>query len=91
MRRYFRGPLAWVALAVLGVFVLSQFLGSGGGYKNADLSKVESLMASKSVRSVQIKDKWFTKSYTPKNGRYPHPYATAAEIAAQKTGGRPDK
>ncbi len=57
MRRYFRGPLAWVALAVLGVFVLSQFLGSGGGYKNADLSKVESLMASKSVRSVQIKDK----------------------------------
>ncbi|HEY5493106.1 MAG TPA: EFR1 family ferrodoxin [Candidatus Anoxymicrobiaceae bacterium] len=43
------------------------------------------------AESVQIKDKWFMKSYTPKNGRYPHPYATAAEIAAQKTGGRPDK
>jgi cell division protease FtsH len=57
MRRYFRGPVVWVALAVIVVLGVSQLLGGGAGYKNADLSRVESLMASKSVRSVQIKDK----------------------------------
>ncbi len=57
MRRYFRGPLLWVALAVVVVLALSQLLGSSGGYRSADLSKIESLMASKSVRTVQIKDK----------------------------------
>ena len=57
MRRYFRGPFFWVALVVILVLSMSQFLGSGGGYRNADLSKVEQLMASKTVRSVQIKDK----------------------------------
>jgi len=36
------------------------------------------------AQSVQIKDKWFMKSYTAKNGRYSNPYAKAADIAAQK-------
>jgi len=35
-------------------------------------------------QAAQIKDKWYMKSYTDKNGRYPHPYATAEDIAAQK-------
>ncbi len=36
------------------------------------------------AQAVQIKDKWFMKSYTANNGRYSHPYATADDIAAQK-------
>lgn len=35
-------------------------------------------------QAVQIKSKWYMKSYTQKNGRYPHPFATADEIAKQK-------
>jgi ferredoxin len=36
------------------------------------------------AQSVQIADQWFMKSHTAKNARYPHPYATADDIAAQK-------
>lgn len=35
-------------------------------------------------QAAQIKTKWYMKSYTGENGRYPHPYATAEDIAAQK-------
>ncbi len=35
-------------------------------------------------QAIQIKSKWYMKSYTQKNGRYPHPFATADEIAKQK-------
>lgn len=37
------------------------------------------------AHASQIKDKWYMKSHTRRNGRYPHPYATADDIAAQKT------
>ncbi|MCF8020589.1 MAG: EFR1 family ferrodoxin [Vallitaleaceae bacterium] len=36
------------------------------------------------MHSVQVKDIPSVKSYTAKNGRYPHPYATANDISAQK-------
>lgn len=35
-------------------------------------------------QSVQIRSTWFMKSYTQKNGRYPHPYASSKDIAKQK-------
>lgn len=35
-------------------------------------------------QAAQINNKWYMKSYTEKNGRYPHPYATADDIAGQK-------
>jgi len=35
-------------------------------------------------QAVQIKSKIYMKSYTDKNGRYPHPYATIKDIAGQK-------
>jgi formate hydrogenlyase subunit 6/NADH:ubiquinone oxidoreductase subunit I len=35
-------------------------------------------------QSVQIKSKWYMKSYTDENERYPHPYATADDIAGEK-------
>lgn len=38
------------------------------------------------AQSVQIASKWYMKSYTQQNGRYPHPYAGVTEISAQKKG-----
>ena len=35
-------------------------------------------------QSVQISSKWFMKSYTEKNGRYPHPYASAKDMSENK-------
>lgn len=35
-------------------------------------------------QAAQIKTKWYMKSYTDKNGRYPHPYALVDDIAEQK-------
>ena len=35
--------------------------------------------------SIQVKSKWYLKSYTDQNGRYHHPEITAKDIAAQKT------
>jgi ferredoxin len=35
--------------------------------------------------SIQIKSRWYLKSYTEQNGRYHHPQVTAKDIAAQKT------
>lgn len=36
------------------------------------------------AQAVQIKSKWYMNSYTEENRRYPHPYATAEDIAGQK-------
>ncbi len=36
------------------------------------------------AESIQINSKWYMKSYTNTQGRYPHPYASAKEIEAQK-------
>lgn len=36
------------------------------------------------AESIQVDDIPFVKSYTRENGRYPHPYATAKDIAGQK-------
>ena len=36
------------------------------------------------AESVQIKSKWYMKSYTAAQARYSHPYATAKDIENQK-------
>jgi len=36
------------------------------------------------VQAIQIKSKFYMKSYTEENERYSHPYATANDIAGQK-------
>ena len=37
--------------------------------------------------SIQVKSRWYLKSYTDQNGRYHHPEITANDIARQKEGG----
>ena len=39
-------------------------------------------------QAIQIKTKWYMKSFTDKNGRYPHPFASVNEMIAQKTAGK---
>jgi len=36
------------------------------------------------TQAIQIKDKFYMKSFTPQRGRYPHPFATKDEIVEQK-------
>jgi ferredoxin len=36
------------------------------------------------AESIQINSKWYMKSYTTKQGRYPHPYATVKDMEEQK-------
>ncbi|HEX9914337.1 MAG TPA: EFR1 family ferrodoxin [Candidatus Bathyarchaeia archaeon] len=36
-------------------------------------------------QSIQIRSKWYLKSYTEQNGRYHHPSITAHDVAEQKT------
>ena len=37
--------------------------------------------------SIQVRSRWFLRSYTEQNGRYHHPAIKAKDIAAQKTMG----
>jgi cell division protease FtsH len=91
MRRYFRGPLFWVAIAVIVVFVLSQFLTSTGGYESADLSKVERLVSDKQVTSLKIKDKEQSVEVETQDGRrlsasFPTDYAPTLVREAKDAG-----
>lgn len=36
------------------------------------------------VQAIQIKSKWYMKSYTKEKGRYPHPFASIKDITEQK-------
>jgi Pyruvate/2-oxoacid:ferredoxin oxidoreductase delta subunit/flavodoxin len=36
------------------------------------------------LESIQVRSKWYLRSYTEQNGRYHHPEITAKDIAAQK-------
>ena len=52
MRRYFRGPVFWITLAVLGVLVVAQLLTAGGGYKKVDTSQIIADISSGQVKSA---------------------------------------
>ncbi|GAA3740423.1 ATP-dependent zinc metalloprotease FtsH [Streptomyces tremellae] len=40
VKRYFRGPVMWIVLAVLAVVVLMNVVSTGGGYKTVDTGQV---------------------------------------------------
>ncbi len=54
VKRYFRGPIMWIVLAVLAVVVLMNVVGSGGGYKTVDTGKVIQAIDSNHARSAQL-------------------------------------
>ncbi|MFE2586964.1 ATP-dependent metallopeptidase FtsH/Yme1/Tma family protein, partial [Streptomyces sp. NPDC059378] len=54
VKRYFRGPVMWIVLAVLAVVVLMQVVGSSGGYKTVDTGKVVQAINDNKVESAKI-------------------------------------
>ncbi|GAA3801756.1 ATP-dependent zinc metalloprotease FtsH [Streptomyces coacervatus] len=54
MKRYFRGPVMWIVLAVLAVVVLMQVVGSSGGYKTVDTGQVVAAINDNKVESAKL-------------------------------------
>ncbi|MBT2446675.1 ATP-dependent zinc metalloprotease FtsH [Streptomyces sp. ISL-43] len=54
VKRYFRGPVMWIVLAVLAVVVLMNVVGSGGGYKSVDTSEVIKAINSGQVQQARL-------------------------------------
>lgn len=54
VKRIFRGPIMWVVLAVLAVFVLMQLVGGSSGYKGVDTSAVIKAIDDQQVQSAKI-------------------------------------
>ncbi|MFH8571758.1 ATP-dependent zinc metalloprotease FtsH [Streptomyces sp. NPDC017993] len=54
VKRYFRGPVMWIVLAVLAVVVLMQVVGSSGGYKTVDTGQVVKAIADNKVKSAEL-------------------------------------
>ncbi|MFF7180242.1 ATP-dependent zinc metalloprotease FtsH [Streptomyces sp. NPDC008121] len=54
VKRYFRGPVMWIVLAVLAVVVLMQVVGSSEGYKTVDTSKVVQAINDKQADQVKL-------------------------------------
>ncbi len=54
VKRYFRGPVMWIVLAVLAVVVLMQVVGSSGGYKTVDTGQVVAAINANKVDSAKL-------------------------------------
>ncbi|MER7928542.1 MULTISPECIES: ATP-dependent zinc metalloprotease FtsH [unclassified Streptomyces] len=54
VKRYFRGPVMWIVLAVLAVVVLMQVVGSSGGYKTVDTGQIVQAINDNKVQSAKI-------------------------------------
>ncbi len=54
VKRYFRGPVMWIVLAVLAVVVLMQVVGSSGGHKTVDTGQVVQAINDKQVQSASL-------------------------------------
>ncbi|RYJ24176.1 cell division protein FtsH [Streptomyces sp. L-9-10] len=54
MKRYFRGPVMWIVLAVLAVVVLMQVVGSSGGYKTVDTGEVVQAIDKNQAEQVRL-------------------------------------
>ncbi|WLQ42369.1 ATP-dependent zinc metalloprotease FtsH [Streptomyces laculatispora] len=54
VKRYFRGPVMWIVLAVLAVVVLMQVVGSSGGYKTVDTGKVIQAISKNQVEQAKL-------------------------------------
>ncbi|MFC9649493.1 MULTISPECIES: ATP-dependent zinc metalloprotease FtsH [unclassified Streptomyces] len=54
VKRYFRGPVMWIVLAVLAVVVLMQVVGSSGGYKTVDTGEVVQAIDKNQAEQVRL-------------------------------------
>ncbi len=70
LKRYFRGPLWLIVVAVLLLLVVFNYANSGTTYKQADTSKVVSLIAANQVKSAKITNKDNTIQITTDSGQH---------------------
>lgn len=54
VKRYFRGPVMWIVLAVLAVVVLMQVVGNSGGYKTVDTGQVVAAINDNKIKSAKL-------------------------------------
>jgi cell division protease FtsH len=54
VKRYFRGPVMWIVLAVLAVILIMQLVGSTNSYTSVDTSRIVSTINSGDVRSAKV-------------------------------------
>ncbi|WP_019549262.1 ATP-dependent zinc metalloprotease FtsH [Streptomyces sulphureus] len=54
VKRYFRGPVMWIVLAVLAVVVLMQVVSSSGGYKSVDTGQIVQAIDQDKVKSAEL-------------------------------------
>src|ERR1044072_2250850 len=54
VKRYFRGPVMWIVLAVLAVVVLMQVVSSSGGYKTVDTGQVVQAIDKNQVEQAKL-------------------------------------
>ena len=69
LKRYFRGPLLLVLLAVLVIAITLGWANSGSSYQQADTSRVVNLIEQGGVKSAVITDKNQTIQVTTKTGQ----------------------
>ena len=68
LKRYLRGPLLWIVLAVLAVLVLTTVVHGNGGYTHVDTSKIVAAIKGGQVDSATVKDKEQQIQVTLKKG-----------------------
>src|SRR4051794_34993221 len=68
LKRYLRGPLMWIVLAILAVLVLVSFTHGNGGYSHVDTSKITTAIKAGQVDSATVKDKEQQIQVTLKEG-----------------------
>jgi cell division protease FtsH len=68
LKRYLRGPLLWIVLAVLAVLVLTTVVHGNGGYSHVDTSRVLTAIKTGQVDSAIVKDKEQQIEVTLKKG-----------------------
>jgi cell division protease FtsH len=57
VKRIFRGPLAWIIVAFIGVMVIGQLLTSSSGYKSVDTGQViQTIKDGQGIKSVTLID-----------------------------------
>jgi cell division protease FtsH len=68
LKRYLRGPIAWIVLVILAVLVLTTVVHTSGGYSHVDTSKVIAAIRAGHVQSATVKDKEQQIQVTLKEG-----------------------
>src|SRR5437764_11112359 len=68
LKRYLRGPLLWIVLAILAVLVLTTIVHGNGGYSHVDTSRVITAIKTGQIESATVKDKEQQIQVTLKEG-----------------------